>query len=231
MHSAAREGMQGNTLSYGLAIVGCLLVAACANPTADDETDQANEAVTGPGKPPPACTDPGEIHTRRGIAYTDNDVFEHATLLRGVDDASYAYDSIAASSAQGDVDWYEVTVGDKSWSPERLLKPHFVLSQGDAIYRLTFRLCAFAEKRVLSCGEGAPADGPNGMHGCCVDGRNVKLVHAGAEAWSELVVELNLETPLADDTQRVFVRIEQTESKKCEPYRVDYRAASPLIGL
>jgi hypothetical protein len=199
-----------------------MAVSACAAET--EAVDDGSQAQIGR---PEACADSGERHVVGGITLDDNNDIDRATVLETVNDdtmkAKYLHDQLPGElrGGQGDVDWYEVIVRDTNPYPMTFLKPDVALTYSEEKAVVPFRLCAFAEKGV-QCESGSKEKGPKDLQGCCHDGRDAVTKTVGTSSWKELNVRLDLEWPLHDDTQRLFIRVQQGGSAACERYRLRY---------
>lgn len=192
-------------------LLGVVLLA-CAAPLEDEDSEASSGAVNEDDAEGPGCRyarDPGAV---------PDDRIEDATRLPGIDENVWELEGAAwavqksLTISQGDVDWYAIPMHDRWETP---LKPE-ILFEPSARVKDVARLCAFTS-RWVSCDHGVAADGPNGLRGCCA-------VESDADGIIRL--ELDVDTPLLDDSEILYVRVEP-RADSCREYDLLYRGIRP----
>jgi hypothetical protein len=195
------RSMLGICALFSTLSVSSLATTGCAAPADEDEAGTSTGAATAETS---RCGDDWERHERDGRSYTDNDTMERATLLPPASDSNpVSTRFFGPRTSQAELDWYEFEARDGASSTA--FQPEVRIVANDAS---EFRICAFVTRSV-QCGAAQPAEGPNGMSGCCGSG--------------EETLKLGLGRALRNDTQRVFVRIQRVAAG-CGSYMLGYAA-------
>jgi len=197
---------------------GLLTLIACASTSADETGTSEGAATAGVCQ---TADDAEDNHSPATATRTwdsgDNNIADPNDNSSSLD---YDSDAKSRSVSEGAPDWYRITFHDWNSGPMRQLKPAaFALSAPHSRYTApTVRVCFFMQAdHSFACDTGQPAEA-EGMKGCCGTTQPT-------DSFQESVVSVDLENPLIDDTQDVFMRVEAV-APGCQSYQFGYKGSN-----